>query len=241
MSTILRAINSLSPRDMLALAVGIGVGVTIILLIRARQMWTQRGAFGFDVYTADRRRRTLTRLSIVGVIAVIVVVGIYGWRSLHEQLTSAGPELSVAPVQPPVETNLVIPKLAIDVPMIEAPFVAQEWDISRLTTQVAHLAGTAYPGESGNVVLAGHITIPGAGWGPFQKLDTLQVGDMLFIEQGDITYTYRVAEKKLVEPTEVQVAYPTPDSRLTLITCAGWSEITQNYAQRIVVVAEEVK
>ena len=121
--------------------------------------------------------------------------------------------------------------------MIEAPFVARQWDISRLKDEVAHLAGTAYPGEPGNAVLAGHITIPGAGWGPFQELETLQPGDRIFIERGGAEYVYVVSEKKVVEPEAVEVAYPTPDTRLTLITCTGWDALFQAYSQRIVVVA----
>jgi len=43
-----------------------------------------------------------------------------------------------------------------------------------------------------------------------------------------------------VEPTDVWVAYPTDDDRLTLITCAGWSDETEEYTERIVVVASLV-
>ena len=100
-----------------------------------------------------------------------------------------------------------------------------------------YFEGWYYPGQPGNAVLAGHVTIPDAGWGPFKDLETLQAGDRIFFEDGDKVYMYEVTDQMFVEPTDVWVAYPTDDTRLTLITCAGWSDEVEEYTQRIVVVA----
>jgi LPXTG-site transpeptidase (sortase) family protein len=226
------------PKDLIALAIGLLLGISLVLFIRSRQAWTKRQAFGYNVYTATRQRVRLGRLSLFALAATALIGGAYLARDMlsvpgAEETPSEG---AGAPAE--VETILLIPRLAVETTMIEIPFVGQQWDISRLKDEAAHLEGTAYPGEPGNVVLAGHITIPDAGWGPFKDLHTLTPGDRVFIEHGAATYVYVVSEVKEVAPTDVQVAYPTADNRLTLITCSGWSDILEDYTHRVVVVAE---
>jgi sortase A len=221
----------------LALAVGLILGISVLLVIRAGQVWRHRQAFGYSVYAADSLRKRLLRWSAAGVLLAVTVGLVYLLLPRQPLLPPSAAEAEPTPVNPLEGMRLVIPKLAVDAPLIEAPFVAQQWDISRLTNEVAHLAGTAYPGQPGNAVLAGHITIPGGGWGPFQELERLDAGDRIFIEQGRLTWVYEVTERRIVEPDDVEVAFPTNDTRLTLLTCAGWSDILDSYAQRIVVIA----
>jgi LPXTG-site transpeptidase (sortase) family protein len=223
--------------DRLALLVGLLMGVAVLLLLRAGQVWQYRRGYGYSVYSAYTLRQRLLRWGLIALVAVLGFAGVYVWRITHP---AANPISSAD--SPPADAvrddiRLFIPTLDVEAPMIEAPFVARQWDISRLKSEVAHLAGTSYPGEPGNAVLAGHITVPGAGWGPFQELETLQPGDRIFIERGGTEFVYVVSENKVVEPEAVDVAYPTPDTRLTLITCTGWDAIFQTYSQRIVIVA----
>lgn len=240
MRGVFQALIELAIANWLTLAVGLILGVSVLLLIRAGQVWQHRQAFGYSVYTADSLRKRLVRWSMAG---VLLTLGIGLAYLLLPRQSFSLPVADVAPtaVNPLEGMRLVIPKLAVEAPLIEAPFVAQQWDISRLTNEVAHLAGTAYPGQPGNAVLAGHITVPGGGWGPFQELDRLEAGDRVFIEQGRLTWVYEVTERRIVEPGDVQVAFPTEDTRLTLLTCAGWSDILDSYAQRIVVIARLVE
>lgn len=228
----------LPSQDLIALAIGLLLGISFVFFIRSRQAWTKRRAFGYNVYTATRQRARLGRLSLFALAATVLVGGVYfAWNRLGAPAVDASPS-EAAEESPVAETILLIPKLAVETKTIEVPFVGQQWDISRLRGEAAHLEGTSYPGEPGNVVLAGHITIPDAGWGPFKDLHTLEAGDRVFIEQGAATYVYAVREVSVVEPTDVQVAYPTEDNRLTLITCTGWSDIVEDYTQRVVVVAD---
>lgn len=240
MSNLIESLN-LEPGDLVVLAIGLILGLSVIAFIRSRQVWSARRAFGYDVYTAARMRQWLTRFSLIGVGVSVAVIGVYIWWTNRPTQTGGGPAAEIVERQEVPDTLLLIPRLAVEAKMIESPIVAQQWDISRLRDEVAHLEGTAYPGEPGNTVLAGHITIPDAGWGPFRDLHTLQPGDQVFIERGEATYVYQVREVLLVEPTAVEVAYPTPHNQLTLITCSGWSDILQAYVQRVVVIADQLQ
>ncbi len=223
----------------LVLIVGVLIGIGVLLLIRSRQV-SARGLLGYNRSPTSRSRQ-LTGWAWFALIAVLGIGLLYFW--VNRPVAPPPPaeaEPTIAEEEPPPEVNLVIPQIGIEAQMIEAPFVARQWDISRLTTEVAHLAGTAYPGDSGNAVLAGHVTIPGAGWGPFQELEILQTGDHIFIERDGETFIYEVTESKIVDRTEVSVAFPTEDTRLTLITCSGWDDELEDYVQRIVIVAHLV-
>ena len=231
-------VTSLLNSRVLALIAGLAAGVAVILLIRAGQMWRSRRSYGYSVYEADEHRRRLLSLGGAGVVLALVAGAVYAYWLARppggQQAATAVQAEGAASIE---GMELVIPKLAVETSLIDAPVVAQQWDVSRLRYEVAHLEGTALPGHAGNAVLAGHITVPGAGWGPFQELDQLQAGDRLFITQGDVTYTYEVTESKVVARSAVEVAYPTPDARLTLITCTGWDDNLNDYADRIIVVA----
>lgn len=140
----------------------------------------------------------------------------------------------------PPATRLVIPALGIDAPVVELPITNKTWDISGLTYEIAHLGGTANPGEKNNMVLAGHVTLK-RGAGPFLNLESLEPGDMAVVYAGERAYTYRVVTKRYVEITDVSVAHPISDPILTLITCTGWDAQNRVYTERVAVIAELVE
>ena len=240
-----RALLQLSMKtETYALLAGLLLGISVLLAIRARQVWVYRQRHGYSVYDADRVRHRLLRWALAGVGATVLVAAIYvldigSWINpeptiIAEQNTEPETTGNIPPAR------ILIPRLGVDAPLTEADIVAQQWDVSRLRNEVAHLEGTAFPGEPGNAVLAGHITIPNAGFGPFKELGTLDVGDLVFIEREGVTLTYEVTERMEVQPTDVHVAYPTADTRLTLITCSNWDGEQERYTGRIVVVARPV-
>jgi LPXTG-site transpeptidase (sortase) family protein len=238
-----RILSDLPPIDPLALAAGLIAGIAILLLIRAQQVWQHRQVFGYDVYAADTLRHRLAHWARITALIVAVIAVVYlwqTWRPLPVTPTLQPQAIAAAERSPLEGMQIVIPSLGLELDVIEAPLVARQWDISRLTDQVAHLSGTAYPGQPGNAVLAGHVTIPGAGWGPFKELDTLQPDDFIFIEREGETTTYEVIDNRLVEATAIEVVFPTDDQRLTLITCSGWDSTTEQYTHRVIVVARLV-
>jgi sortase A len=150
-------------------------------------------------------------------------------------------------LQPPVRggsplperqaTRLVIQALGLDAPVVLSPIVSQTWQVTHLGKDlVGHLEGTASPGDPSNVVLAGHVTLEHNVYGPFAGLGKLQPGDAIVVYVGDQPYTYIVDKLQMVNRTDVQVAYPTQTARLTLITCADWSNELKAYQKRLIVV-----
>lgn len=134
-------------------------------------------------------------------------------------------------------TRLVIPAMELDVPVIMSPIVNQTWKVDHLGEDfVGHLEGTASPGDSSNVVLAGHVTLAHNVYGPFAGLGQLEPGDSIIVYAGDQPYTYSVDSRQLVNRTDVQVTYPTDTGRVTLITCSNWSDELGAYQERLIVV-----
>jgi len=135
-------------------------------------------------------------------------------------------------------TRIVIPAIDVDAPVVVIPIRNGTWDVEQISHEVGHLQGTANPGDSSNVVMAGHITLTAGGYGPFRGLAQLQPGDEALVYVGDQeVYVYTVDSVKTVEATDVEVAYPTAEPILTLITCVNWDPVQGRYNDRLVVVA----
>ena len=75
---------------------------------------------------------------------------------------------------------------------------------------------SAFPGEAGNVLIAGHRGGPA---GYFQDLDELEPGDEIILHAPGVSYTYEVERVWIVEPSEVEVIAPLDYPALTLTTC----------------------
>lgn len=99
---------------------------------------------------------------------------------------------------------------------------------------VWHIPRSSTPDKRSNTVLVAHrwsYKNPEAA--VFYHLDKVEVGDPVMTVYGGKLYTYKVTEKKIVDPTDVYVEEPTEDERLTLYTCTPlWST-----RQRLVLVA----
>ena len=82
---------------------------------------------------------------------------------------------------------------------------------------VAHWAGTAGPGEEGNVVLAGHRSTHTR---PFWSLGELTVGDLIFLTDGyGFDVMYRVTEIFVVDPSALWISHETGQPELTMFAC----------------------
>lgn len=110
--------------------------------------------------------------------------------------------------QPP--TRIVIPKINVDAPVLEG----DDWET--LKKGIGHHIGTGNPGERGNVYVSAHNDIYGQ---IFRRLEELDLGDEVIVYAGPKSYRYVVHEKRIVEPTDVSVMYPTTEPILSLQTC----------------------
>lgn len=100
---------------------------------------------------------------------------------------------------------------------------------------VAHWVGTARPGGSGNMVLAGHRSTHTA---PFRDLDRLRPGDLIVVTNGvGFDVMYRVTATFIVEPEDIWITWDVPgSSMLTMFACHPKGSARQ----RIVVTASLV-
>lgn len=117
--------------------------------------------------------------------------------------------------------NLFIPKISVDAPI--------SWNINSndtlpaLEKGVAQYAGTALPGQIGNIFISGHSSYywwkEGSYKEVFALLDQLQKGDKIYITYEKKVYVYQVTDKKVVKPTDVEVLDQTDTKTLSLMTC----------------------
>ncbi len=102
---------------------------------------------------------------------------------------------------------LRIPKIHLEVPVLEGT------DDLTLNRGVGHIAGTAVPGEGGNMAIAGHRD------GFFRGLKDIALGDTIEVVLPEQTETYVIDQITIVDPTNVSVLKPRPQTSLTLVTC----------------------
>lgn len=118
-----------------------------------------------------------------------------------------------------------IPAIGVDAPVVEG----DDWEA--LKHGAGHHIGSANPGERGNCIISAHNDIYGE---IFRDLPKLDLGDEVFVYTASQVYRYVVTQKRIVEPTDVSVMYPTSSPVLTLISCYPYRINTH----RIVVIAE---
>ena len=107
--------------------------------------------------------------------------------------------------------ELGIPKIGLLDTIVEGVGEAQ------LQQGPGHYPGTALPGETGNVAIAGHRTTYAH---PFYNLDALSPGDSVYVLTTRGLFHYTVNGTQVVAPTDVAVLDSTPGAAtLTLTTC----------------------
>lgn len=106
---------------------------------------------------------------------------------------------------------IIIPKIDLKVAIGEGV------DDETLKYAVGHFKDTGMPGEKGNFCIAGHRSYTYNEY--FNRLDELTIGDTIIIKTRKEEFSYKIYEKKVVEPTEISVLDPTEDATITLVTC----------------------
>ena len=143
--------------------------------------------------------------------------------------TSTG---AVVVVKPPVVpkvgdakpfATLIIPRFGKKYERTIAQSVDVETVLNNMTTGVGHYPTSDALGEVGNFALAGHRTTYGAAFG---LIDTLRVGDRIYLETDKGWYVYRFRNMEWVYSSDSSVLNPVPqvsiaakDRVLTMTTC----------------------
>jgi sortase A len=121
--------------------------------------------------------------------------------------------IRVAKVLPSrVEIGSVVGR--IEIPRIGVSVMVLEGNTPRIFRRAAgHLEGTAAPGQTGNVAIAGHRDTF------FRPLRNIHDQDIIKFTTLTRTYWYSVESVEVVAPDDVEVLADSPQPILTLITC----------------------
>jgi sortase A len=152
-------------------------------------------------------------LVALGYVALVVIDARVYQASERRRFEYAKAEASVAPalVEGVTIGEIQIPRLGLAAVMVQGDSA----DI--LQRAVGHLAETALPGESGNVVLAAHRDTF------FRPLKRIRVGDTITLRTVKGDFEYLVESTAVVSPDAIEVLRPTGGRTLTLITCFPFS------------------
>jgi sortase A len=117
-------------------------------------------------------------------------------------------EVSSAPL------NEMSPIGRLEIPRVHISAMVAEGTSPRvLSRAIGHAAGTALPGQPGNITLAAHRDTF------FRHLGDLRSGDIIELKEASHEYRYQVRFTAVVGPKDTWVLEPTKKEMLTLLTC----------------------
>lgn len=194
-----------------------------------------------------RPRKTIRWISnvllIAGVLAVAVSAGSFvalKWWQNDQNRAFDRARAAVRPGQAPQSEVTHIPNGAVvgrlSIPRLHVRAIIREGDTSPiLSVALGHIPGTAFPGNAGNIGVAGHRDTL------FRALRNVAQNDDITFETPRATYTYRVTSMRIVNPTDVAVLNPGPAPELTLVTCYPFyyvGEAPQRFIVKAVLVSK---
>jgi sortase A len=141
------------------------------------------------------------------------------------------------------EFGIVIPKVFANAKVIADVNWQDSAVYQRALTQgVAHAAGTAHPGENGNIFIFSHSGVDfyeAARYNAeFYLLNKLAPGDEIYLFYKKQKFVYRVAEQKIVVPENVEYLIGDKTKKtLTMMTC--WPAGTT--LKRLIIIAKQVE
>jgi len=103
--------------------------------------------------------------------------------------------------------RIEIPRLGVKVAILEGTTA------KTLQLGVGHIAGTAFPGELGNIGIAGHRDTS------FRVLKDIRTDDEIRIQTATGLSRYEVDSVQIVAPGDTEVLAPSTGSAITLVTC----------------------
>ena len=188
-----------------------------------------RGPLPPHASPVTRRPRALRWLERVLLVIAIASLGYYAYVSAERYLYQAYENreldaiLASAPVRatsgaaaarvrPQPGNGEIIGR--VEIPRLDVSAVVRAGnDVRTLQLAVGHIPGTALPGDTGNIGLAGHRDTF------FRRLKDIRADDEIRMATPHGVFTYRVERTVVVQPEDVWVLDQTDTSILTLVTC----------------------
>lgn len=137
------------------------------------------------------------------------------WAAPASETSSSSNDLPATPPDKYLLTDIVTDKAFA---LLHVPRFGEDWEPKpilggtsdiELARGIGFYEGTQVPGEVGNFAIAGHRTTYGR---PFHNIDWLEKGDPIVVETGDAWFTYRMEALSIVDPSDVGVIAPVPNS-----------------------------
>ncbi len=188
----------------------------------------------------------------LGMGAIVLVIFLFGFFNevvvapfIQPSRTAASTPLIVndESIAAKATPEVIIPKINVEIPLVFGQKSIKEEDIQTgLESGVVHYPTTSLPGQNGNSAFFGHssnnIFNKGKYKFAFVLLHMLEKGDTFYLTYENKVYAYKVFDKKVVEPSQVDVLDPIPGktATATLITC----DPPGTSLRRLVVIGEQV-
>ena len=129
-----------------------------------------------------------------------------------EQQIHAEEQHTASPSRPAVKEGDVLGK--IEIPRLGLSVAVLQGTTSKtLLLGVGHIAGTALPGEAGNIGIAGHRDTY------FRVLKDVRRNDEIRLQTASGIARYEVDWIQITAPRDGDIVAPTSESALTLVTC----------------------
>jgi len=198
----------------------------------------------FLKYVDVKKKRWQFFVDVVSFLATIVIISLianlpafklrWAWHWHPQTINKITTNVSATPsapsgssTAPPVATiqkadSIVIDKIGIDAPIAWRGTSGTIQDL--LQRGVVHIAGTALPGEPGNVFLTGHSSdywwTPGGNKTVFALLDKVAEGDEIRLYYQNQEFDYKIYRKIVVPAGDVGDFVTTDRAQsVTLMTC----------------------
>jgi len=187
------------------------------------------------VFESELRQETATAGTYVSAKANAALRKVEDWCRF---LISASPDESARVARSPEKTGHfirnkdIVGRVTIERLHLSA-IVREGSGQDTLGIAVGHIPGTALPGQTGNVAIAGHRDTL------FRGLRNIQDGDMIEFQTLDATYRYQVESTQIVAPSDVSVLKAGSYPELTLVTCYPFNYIG-SAPDRFIVKARQV-
>jgi LPXTG-site transpeptidase (sortase) family protein len=184
-------------------------------------------------------------LMAMGAVLALYCAAILAEARFHQTAPIAQPPLIVTQTVLPGDSgdpkaaSVPVPAAGTMLGRLEAPSVKlsttvlEGSDDATLSRGSGHIEDTPFPGQPGNVGIAGHRDTT------FRALRHIHIGDALEFKTAERLYRYRISKTMIVGPDDVYVLDPTAAPALTLVTCYPF-EFVGHAPRRFIVRAELV-